>query len=112
MRAFDLMAVFQSFQQLQLAREKLLRLGLEPAAIAMPDPSMRQERALTVRVDSSQEVEARDALITAGAAHVSVRGQHEADWMGHNNGHVTGAGVTPGAGDSEAGSSGAGPREI
>jgi hypothetical protein len=112
MRAFELMAVFQSLQQLQLARENLLRLGLAPAAMAVSDPSRPVEHALTVRVDSSKEFEARDALITAGAAHVSVRGQQEAEWMGHNNGHVTGAGVTPGAGDSEAGASGLGPREI
>jgi hypothetical protein len=112
MRTLDLTAVFRTFQQLQQARENLLRLGIEPGVIAVPVASIRQEHALTVRVDSSMEMEARDALITAGSVHVSARGQQGANWMSHNNGRVTGAGVTPGAGDSEAGTSGTGPREI
>jgi hypothetical protein len=105
-------ALFTSSQQLQLAQENLLRLGVSPAAIRGSERSTEPKFMLTLSIENAKHAEARDAMVTAGAAHISVRGQVEADWMSHNNGHVTGAGVTPGAGDSEAGVSGLTPREI
>lgn len=68
---------------------------------------------LAISLEDSRYNEARDVLITAGATELSVRGrQHHPGWMSHNDGRVTGAGVTPGAGDSEAGVGDLGPRQI
>jgi hypothetical protein len=105
-------AVFQSPQQARQAREHLLRMEHGPMAARAAANARVEESVLTLCVENAQYDEARDALITAGAARVSVSGQQDPGWMSHNNGQITGAGVTPGAGDSEAGVDTLAPRRI
>lgn len=104
-------AVFRSSEQAQRARDKLTDQHVEAAVHAGAGTNV-SGAVLTVFVEQSRYDQVRDDLITAGAEDVSVIGQHDSGWYGHNDGRITGAGVTPGAGDSEAGTDTAQPRRI
>jgi hypothetical protein len=108
----QLEASFRTAHEAHHARQRLLQAGCAATESRITTPLEGEASTLTLSVEPSHYDQCRDALVTAGALNVSVGGSADPGWMSHNNGRVTGASVTPGAGDSEAGADDTGPRQI
>jgi hypothetical protein len=99
MNEIEVLAVFSAAEQAHLALERLE--DLQHRGVRAKVAAQCAVRAATPR--QLQQMVA-DTLRRLGALDVTTRLiPPDSDWMSHQNGRVTGTGVEPGAGDSEAG---------
>ncbi len=102
MNDIEVLAVFSAAEQAHLAVERLdeLRYHGVRATVAA-------QCAVRAAVSRQMREFVADTLLRLGALDVTSRViPPDSDWMSHQNGRVTGTGVEPGAGDSEAGTPG------
>jgi hypothetical protein len=99
MRTDQMLAVFATPERAQSAIMRLLEAGISAAHIRS-DGSC----SLRVAVGPIPRERLRDLLVDAGALDTAMaEDARAASWFSHQQGHITGTGVEPGAGDSEAG---------
>ena len=99
MRNDEMIAVFDTPERAQRATMLLLESGIAAAHIRF-DGSC----SLHVAVGSSDRQWLRELLVDSGALDTAMAEEtRAASWFSHQQGHITGTGVEPGAGDSEAG---------
>jgi hypothetical protein len=104
MSFMHIMAIFPSPEATQQALEGLRDLGLNQRAVRV-DPHC----ALQLEIGSTLANWVVGRLRDSGALDVVCVEKAEPGWMSHHSGQVTGTGVEPGAGDSEAGLSSSDP---
>ena len=99
MRTDEMIAVFATPERAQSATMRLLESGVAAAHIRS-DGSC----SLRVAVGSWERQRLRELLVDSGALDTAMAEETRvASWFSHQQGHTTGTGVEPGAGDSEAG---------
>src|SRR3569833_1095105 len=99
MSEIECIAIFTEAEQAYRAAEKLHQLRHHGIRARIAAHSAVRVRAPEISADIVTA-----ALRTAGALDMTCHAvMMDSDWMSHQNGAVTGTGVEPGAGDSEAG---------
>lgn len=96
-----LITTFPSALAASTAARHIEQYGVDPSAVALQGAQLR------ARVDDAYCPLVLESLRKSGGMDVAIiqNAPDSEDWMGHHNGRTTSAGVPPGQGDSEAGTS-------